>query len=78
MSLRLVALRAAGPDKCIAEFTGTANGPLAVEFTVVRDGGITTASSSPDVFRDFDGSAEDQRRLVAAVAVFCEVAGREA
>lgn len=78
MSPRLVSLRSAGPDKCVAEFVGIGDVPLIVEFTVMRKDGIVTASSSPDVFRDFNGSAEEQRRLVAAVAAFCEVASSDA
>jgi hypothetical protein len=42
----------------------------------LRDG-IATAASTPDVFREFDGTADEQRQIVAAVVAFCRVSSRE-
>ena len=72
MSLRLVALRSSGPDSCFADFTmGEGNDVSTVEFHVDSRSGITTAVPRPDIFRAFQGSAEEQRQIVAAVVAFC-------
>ena len=75
MNLRLVGLRAEPGGGCVAEFERHGNSArLVVEFEVEERDGITTAVSTPDIFRDFDGTAEEQRQIVAAVALFCQLA----
>ncbi len=74
MNMRAVSMRSTGPNRCIVELEREGGGMLLAEFTVVRDGGITSASADPDVFRYFDGTADEQRRIVATVALFYQVA----
>jgi len=45
-----------------------------VEFQVDARTGIATASANPDIFGEFDGTADEHRRIVAAVLAFCQVA----
>ena len=46
---------------------------LSAVFVVKDVDGIKLTTSEPDVFRRFDGSAEEQRQISAAVVAFCEV-----
>ena len=73
MNLRLLSLQAAGPGSCLAEFLETSGGRVTAEFTVDDRTGISTAAAHPDVFQGFDGTAEEQRQIVAAVVAFCRV-----
>jgi hypothetical protein len=70
MTLRLIALRVDEPSSCIAEFDRGGDS-LVTKFEVEDHDGISLASCEPDVFRDFGGSAEEQRAIVAAVVAFC-------
>ena len=45
---------------------------LSAVFVVKDVDGIKLTTSEPDVFRRFDGSAEEQRQISAAVIAFCE------
>jgi hypothetical protein len=75
MNLHLVALRSSGPNACIAEFDrGPGRDALITEFYVEERDGIATASSTPDISREFDGTADEQRQIMAAVIAFCRVA----
>jgi hypothetical protein len=61
MNLRLERITAAGSRQCTAELQDSATVEvLRAEFTVEERDGIRTAAAVPDVFRDFDGTAEEQ------------------
>lgn len=78
MNLRLIRLTAAGPGRCAAELRNSRTGEVVVaEFWVDDRDGIRTASAVPDVFRDFDGTADEQRQIVAAVVAFSAVASAD-
>lgn len=75
MNLHLAALRSSGPNACIAEFhRGPDADVLITEFHVEERDGIATAASTPDIFRAFEGTADEQRKIVAAIIAFCRVA----
>lgn len=75
MNLRLVELKSLGRGVCAAEFEGGPQlGRVSAEFRIEERDGIATATSTPDVFVDFDGTAEEQRQIVAAIIAFCRVA----
>ena len=70
MNIHLRSLRLADSGGVVAEFI--IEGELASMTTrfVVTEGEVATASASPDVFRGFQGSAEELRSIVAAVVAF--------
>ena len=75
MNFKIVRLTSAGPNRCHADLRNTDTGTLVgAEFIVDERNGIRTATVIPDVFREFDGTAEEQRSLIAAVVAFCAVA----
>jgi hypothetical protein len=75
MNFRLLSLKSTGSWSCEALLRSEPGGEeLATVFMVKEVNGIKLASSEPDVFRRFDGSAQEQRQICAAVIAFCEVA----
>jgi hypothetical protein len=72
MTLRLVSLRAEESGACLAEFV-RGEEHVTARFEVDERGGITTASPEPDVFAQFDGTAEDLRRIVGVILEFCRL-----
>ncbi|MET8758909.1 hypothetical protein [Lentzea sp. NPDC004782] len=69
--LRLVSLRWAQDDVCVAEF---GNG-LVVDCKVRRDGAeFSVASFTPSLLNVPELSADGHRRIVAAVVAFCAAA----
>lgn len=70
MDFQLKSLRLADGNAVAAEFR-VAGEPLPVTTVFdVHDGEIPTASADPDVFVHFRGTAEEVRRIVAAVLAF--------
>jgi hypothetical protein len=74
MNFRLLSLRSTGPQTCEARFRMQPDQEELSAVFVVKDvDGIKLTTSEPDVFRRFDGSAEEQRQIRSAVIAFCEV-----
>lgn len=74
MNLRLLSLRTTGPDRCLAECEFRGGARVTTEFVVSRQNGITSASPTPDIFVDFDGTANELRQIVAVVVAFSALA----
>ena len=70
MNFHLKGLRLTEDSMVAAEFN--VDGEIVPVVTVfeVCEGEIPTASASPDVFVEFNGSADEMRRIVAAVLAF--------
>ncbi len=76
--LRLVALRAEEPNVCVAEFEGALDGQRIVSRVRIEDeDGIVTAVPDPDPFVEFEGTADDVRRIVRVMIDFCRVSSRK-
>lgn len=80
--LRLVGLRAGDPDAgtCYADFESV---PGACPLTVgvrLHDGpdGIRVVTTDPDVFMQFDGSAEEVHEVCRLLIAFVDLAARTA
>lgn len=76
--LRLRRLEWISTDRCRAWFEAERDEWLETEFAVDRrDGvvnGVVTAADDPGLLPRFDGTAEQLRGLVRAVAAFCDAA----
>ena len=77
MNMRLLSLRALGPDSCEAVLEVTSVGRVTTRFSVDTREGIALAAADPDIFRGFDGTADEQRQIVAAVVAFCRVSSKD-
>lgn len=74
MNTRLLSLRVADAGGVEAEFSVEGRpAPVVTTFTV-DDGDLAVASASPDVLRDFRGTAEELRGIVATVLSFSRAA----
>lgn len=69
MMLSLTSLRRGAPGEVLAEFN-SAGGIVAASFAVDSGVDLATAHPTPNVFVGFEGTAEDVRRIVAAVVAF--------
>jgi hypothetical protein len=75
VNLRIRSLKSSGPGRCVAELL-LGDETLVGTFQVDSRDGIATASSEPDVFRKFDGTADEQRDVVHLIVEFCRLAGQ--
>ena len=74
VNTHLLALRAIGDGRCIAEFERDGSAKLlSAEFWVNETHDIPLVCTDSDIFRGFDGSADEARQLNAAVLAFCRV-----
>jgi hypothetical protein len=72
---RLIALRDPTETGCVAEFEHDGDGSrVTVQFDVDNRDEITTVWPEPNVFDNYNGTAEEVRNIVGAVTSFWRVA----
>jgi hypothetical protein len=70
MNIHLRSLQLVDEGGVVAEFSIDGEEALLSALFVVIDGDVTMATPTPNVFRGFQGTAEELRSIVAAVVAF--------